>query len=87
MAVPQPQAFSKSSELLLPEPDLVLQLSLFYQQGRFHLHEVTIVTHLFWGQAATQDLADSLLTSVHVFLELLSLSHLHQQLLFLFQKL
>lgn len=37
---PQPQALPQPPQLLLSQPDLVLQLPLLHQQGGLHLHKV-----------------------------------------------
>lgn len=37
---PQPQALPQPPQLLLAQPDLVLQLPLLHQQGGLHLHKV-----------------------------------------------
>jgi len=66
-------------ELLLPQFNLVLELALLNNKGRFHFHKMLIISHTLLWQVAGQDVVDHTLSPVKVLLQLLGVLMLTDQ--------
>lgn len=80
---PQVQALFEAFKLLFPKFNLLLQLSLFNDECRFHLHKVLVILELLLRQVSGDHAEHQLLPAVHVLLQLLSICQLACQLLLL----
>lgn len=80
---PQVQALFEAFKLLFPKFNLLLQLSLFNDERRFHLHKVLVILELLLRQVSGDHAEHQLLPAVHVLLQLLGICQLACQLLLL----